>query len=160
MDSGWHVLQGVKCWRDFVPFRKWQKGLTFGSRPLEESRQFWSHRWHYKLTKIKQTFFKTREDVKKLNKKLKLKIENGKNVLVRLWIQNLSNATESWYSNHLNDGLVWYLNGWFVSSCQIVRYSNRNEKRLFMVRNVRYLNGPPSHVTLSFEYWTPILTGI
>ena len=36
------------------------------------------------VNKNKATFLKTREDVKKLNKKLKLKIENGKNVLVRL----------------------------------------------------------------------------
>ena len=29
-----------------------------------------------------------------------------------------------------------------------------------MVQNVQYLNGPPSHVTLPFEYLTPILSGI
>ena len=29
-----------------------------------------------------------------------------------------------------------------------------------MVQNVRYLNGPPSHATLPFEYWTLILSGI
>ena len=29
-----------------------------------------------------------------------------------------------------------------------------------MVQNVRYSNGPPSHVTLPFEYRTPILPGI
>ena len=29
-----------------------------------------------------------------------------------------------------------------------------------MVQNVRYLNGPPSHVTLPFEYRTPTLSGI
>ena len=28
------------------------------------------------------------------------------------------------YSNHLNTGLVWYLNGRFVSSCQTVWYLN------------------------------------
>ena len=28
------------------------------------------------------------------------------------------------YSNHLNTGLVWYLNGRFVSGGQMVRYSN------------------------------------
>ena len=27
-----------------------------------------------------------------------------------------------------------------------------------MVQNVRYLNGPPSHVTLLFEYQTPIVS--
>ena len=27
-----------------------------------------------------------------------------------------------------------------------------------MVQNVWYLNGQPSHVTLPFEYWTPILS--
>ena len=29
-----------------------------------------------------------------------------------------------------------------------------------MVQNVRYLNGPQIPVTLPFEYWTPILSGI
>ena len=29
-----------------------------------------------------------------------------------------------------------------------------------MVQNVRYSNGPPSHVTLPFEYRTPILSVI
>ena len=29
-----------------------------------------------------------------------------------------------------------------------------------MVQNVQYLNGPPSQVTLPFEYQTPILSGI
>ena len=28
------------------------------------------------------------------------------------------------YSNHLNTGLIWYLNGRFVSSCQMVWYLN------------------------------------
>ena len=28
------------------------------------------------------------------------------------------------YSNHLNIGLFWYLNGRFVSGCQMVWYSN------------------------------------
>ena len=31
---------------------------------------------------------------------------------------------------------------------------------LFMVQNVRYSNGQPSHVTLPFEYHTPIMYGI
>ena len=29
-----------------------------------------------------------------------------------------------------------------------------------MVQNVQYLNGPPSQMTLQFEYWTPILSSI
>ena len=29
-----------------------------------------------------------------------------------------------------------------------------------MVQSVWYLNGPPSHVTLPFEYLTPLLPGI
>ena len=29
-----------------------------------------------------------------------------------------------------------------------------------MVQNVRYLNGPPSHVTLQFAYQSPKLSGI
>ena len=33
-------------------------------------------------------------------------------------------------------------------------------KRLFMVQNARYWNGPPSHVTLPFEYLTPLLSSI
>ena len=37
---------------------------------------------------------------------------------------------------------------------------NWTEKSLFMVLNVRYWNDLPSHVTLSFEYWTPTLSGI
>ena len=37
---------------------------------------------------------------------------------------------------------------------------NRTEKSLFIVLDVQYLNGPPSHVTLPFEYWTSILSGI
>ena len=49
------------------------------------------------------------------------------------------------YSNHLNTRLVWYLNGRFVSSCQMVRYSNgglkTGQKILLMVQNVHYLLG-------------------
>ena len=30
----------------------------------------------------------------------------------------------SCYSNHLNTGLVWYSNDWFVSGCRMVQYSN------------------------------------
>ena len=33
-------------------------------------------------------------------------------------------------------------------------------KRLLMVQNVRYLNGPPSHVASPFEYRTQILSSI
>ena len=33
-------------------------------------------------------------------------------------------------------------------------------KSLSMVQNDQYLNGPPRHVTLSFDYRTPILSGI
>ena len=47
----------------------------------------------------------------------------------------------------------------------MVRYSNgglknRTEKSLFVVQNVRYYNGPPSHVTLPFEYQTSILMNL
>ena len=67
-------------------------------------------------------------------------------------------------SNHQNTGLVWYSNGIFVSSSQMVWYSNGGLKTteigLYMVQNVWYLNGPPSYVTLPFEYRTPILFGI
>ena len=53
----------------------------------------------------------------------------------------------------------------FVSDCQIVWYSNGGlktglKKSLFMVQNVRYSNGPPSHMTLPFEYRTPVLSSI
>ena len=68
------------------------------------------------------------------------------------------------YSNHLNTGLFWYSNGRFVSDCQMVRDLNggltTELKKVFMVPNVRYSNGPPSHVTLSLENWTPILSSI
>ena len=33
------------------------------------------------------------------------------------------------YSNHLNTGLVWYSNGRFVSSCQMVQYLNDDLKK-------------------------------
>ena len=71
----------------------------------------------------------------------------------------------SLYSNHLNTGLVRYLNGRFVSGCQMVRHKNGGlktgmKKILFMVQNVQYSNSPPSHVTLPFEYRTHILSGI
>ena len=64
----------------------------------------------------------------------------------------------------LNTRLVWYSNGRFVSGCEMVRYSNGDlktrQKKAFTVQNVRYSNGQPSHVTLPFEYLTPILFGI
>ena len=37
---------------------------------------------------------------------------------------------------------------------------NQTSKSLFMVQNVWYLNGLPSHVTLPFEYRKPILSSI
>ena len=65
------------------------------------------------------------------------------------------------FSNHLNIRLVLNSNGLFVSGCQMIWYSNDGsenwtEKSLLMVQNVQYLNGPPSHVTLPFEYPTPV----
>ena len=70
-----------------------------------------------------------------------------------------------WYCSHLNTGPVWYLNGRFVSGCQMVQYSNGGlktglKKNLFMVQNIWHSNGLPSLMTLPFEYRTPILTGI
>ena len=60
------------------------------------------------------------------------------------------------YSNHLNTGIVLYSD---VSGCQMVRILNGGlktglKKSLLMVQNVWYLNGPPSHVALPFEYGT------
>ena len=54
--------------------------------------------------------------------------------------------------------LVWYSNG----RCLVVKWwlENRTEKNLFMVQNVQYSNGLLSHMTLPFEYWTPIPSGI
>ena len=63
------------------------------------------------------------------------------------------NSSQLNYSNHLNTGLVWYLNGRFVSGIQMVVW-----KSLLMVENVQYSNGLPSHMTLPFEYRTPILS--
>ena len=55
------------------------------------------------------------------------------------------------YSIHLNTGLVGYLNGRFVSGCQMVRYSNgglkTGLKKPVYGPNVRYSNGPLSHIT-------------
>ena len=50
---------------------------------------------------------------------------------------------------------VWYSNGRFVSGCQMVVWKP-DWKSLFVVQNVWYLNGPPSHMTLPFEYRTPM----
>ena len=55
-----------------------------------------------------------------------------------------------------------------VDLCSVVKWSavlecgseNWTEKSLFMVQNVCYYNGPPSHVILSFEYRTTILSCI
>ena len=62
------------------------------------------------------------------------------------------------YSNPLNAGLIWYPNGRLVPGCQIVRYSNgglkTGLKSLFMVQNVRYLNGPPSHLNTRHSLYT------
>ena len=67
-------------------------------------------------------------------------------------------------SIHPNTALVWFSKGRFVSGCQMVRHLNGgwklDRKSLFMFQNVRYLNGWPSHVTLLFEYQTPILFSI
>ena len=55
------------------------------------------------------------------------------------------------YSNHLITGLVRYLNGRCVFSCQMVQYLNgglkTGLKKPIMVQNVWYSNGPASHVT-------------
>ena len=52
-----------------------------------------------------------------------------------------------------------------VDLCPMVKWSGiqmvawkPDWKTLFMVQNVRYLNGLPSHVTLPFEYQTPTLS--
>ena len=42
-------------------------------------------------------------------------------------LRHLSNSKNSEYSNHLNTGLVWYLNGRYVFGCQMVLYSNCSE---------------------------------
>ena len=39
-------------------------------------------------------------------------------------LQLMGYILTKYHSNHLNTGLVWYLNGRFVSGCQMVRYSN------------------------------------
>ena len=50
-----------------------------------------------------------------------------------------------------------------VDLCPVVKWWSETwtEKSLFMVKNVWYYsNGPPNHMTLPFEYRTPILPGI
>ena len=54
-----------------------------------------------------------------------------------------------------------------VDLCPVVKWSSiwmvvwkRDWKSLLMVQNVRYLNCPPSHVTVPFEYPSPILLSI
>ena len=57
------------------------------------------------------------------------------------------------YSNRLNTKLVWYLNGRFVSGCQMVQYSNGGLKSGLK----KACLGPKMsfHVTLPFGYRTP-----
>ena len=55
-----------------------------------------------------------------------------------------------------------------VDLCPVIKWSNifkwwsenQTEKSLFRVQNVWYSTGLPSHVTLPFEYLTPILSSI
>ena len=54
--------------------------------------------------------------------------------------------TGIWIMNHLNT--------------EQVKVWKPDWKSLFMVQNVQYLNGLPSHVTLPFEFRTPILFSI
>ena len=75
------------------------------------------------------------------------------------------NGIISQCSNYLNTGLVLYLNRKFVFGCQIVRYWNDGlktglKKSLFMVKNVQFLNGQSSQITLPFEYQIPIVSSI
>ena len=46
--------------------------------------------------------------------------------------------------------MVWYSNGGLKTGM----------KKACMVQNVRYSNGPPSHVTVLFEYRVPMMSGI
>ena len=83
--------------------------------------------------------------------------------LIKIVNGSSDQSLKFWYSNHLNTGLVWYSNGRFVSACQMVRFSNGGLKtRLKKPVNgpKYYSNGPRSHVTLPFEYQTPILSSI
>ena len=54
-----------------------------------------------------------------------------------------------------------------VDLCPVVKWPGiqmvvrkPTEKSLLMVQNVQYLNGPPSDVTLPFEYRAPILSSV
>ena len=67
-------------------------------------------------------------------------------------LQHMFWCPPQYYSNHLNTGLVWYLNDRIVSGCQMVLYLNgglktRLKKNPAYGQNVQYLNGSPSHVT-------------
>ena len=65
-------------------------------------------------------------------------------------LQHVFWCPPQYYSNHLNTGLVWCLNGRFVSGCQMVRYTNgglkTGLKKPIYGQNVQYLNGSSSHV--------------
>ena len=67
---------------------------------------------------------------------------------VTIWIPNMSGIQMV----DLCPGVKW-------SGIQMVVWK-LDWKSLFMVQNVRYLNGPPSYVTWPFEYQTPIMSGI
>ena len=49
-----------------------------------------------------------------------------------------------------------------VDMCPVVKWwsENRTEESLLKIQNVKYSNGPLSHMTLPFEYWIPILSGV
>ena len=51
-----------------------------------------------------------------------------------------------------------------VDLCLVIKWSGILKtgllKACYVVQNVWYSNGPPSHVTLTFEYRTPILSDI
>ena len=49
---------------------------------------------------------------------------------------------------------------WLSNGLVFEWWSENQTEKLFLVQNVLYSNGPPSHVTLPCEYRTPILSGI
>ena len=50
---------------------------------------------------------------------------------------------------------------WMVDLCLVFEWWSENRtERACLWSNVQYSNGLPSHVTLLFEYWTPILSGV
>ena len=66
-------------------------------------------------------------------------------------------------SNHLNTGLVWFLNGKFVSGCQWVWYLKNAlktglKKSLLMVQNVQYLISQPSHHLNTGHLYCPLFS--